>query len=58
MLTRRVLLWGVLMLPSMAAGIYLGNRTFRWISEAWFRRVLGLFLALVSVRLIFKGFTG
>jgi uncharacterized membrane protein YfcA len=58
MLTRRVLVWGGLMLPSMVAGIYLGNRTFRWISETWFRRVLGLFLAVVSVRLIFKGFMG
>ena len=58
MLSRRVLLWGALMLPSMVAGIYLGNRTFRRISETWFRRVLGLFLAVVSVRLILKGFIG
>jgi hypothetical protein len=58
MLSRRVLLWGALMLPSMVAGIFLGNRTFRRISETWFHRVLGLFLAVVSVRLMFKGFMG
>jgi len=55
MLTRRILLWGLLMLPTMAAGIYLGNRTFHRISESWFRRVLGVFLGVVSVRLIIKG---
>jgi hypothetical protein len=58
MLTRRVLVWGALMLPSMVAGIYLGNRTFRRISETWFRRMLGLFLAVVSARLILRGLMG
>ena len=58
MLSRQVLVWGVFMLPSMVAGIYLGNRTFHRISEAWFRRVLGIFLAFVSVRLILKGLMG
>lgn len=53
--TQRILIWGVLMLPSMAAGIYLGNHTFHRISEGWFRRVLGLLLVFVSVRLILKG---
>ncbi len=52
MLSWRVLTWGILMLPSLAAGIYLGNRTFHRISERWFRRVLGLFLVIVSIRLI------
>ena len=58
MLFRQVLVWGMLMLPSMVAGIYLGNRTFHRISEIWFRRVLGLFLAFVSMRLILKGLMG
>jgi len=58
MLTRQVLAWGLLMLPSMVAGIYLGNRTFHRISEAWFRRILGVFLAFVSVRLVLKGLMG
>ena len=58
MLTRPVLVWGLIMLPSMFAGIYLGNRTFHRISEVWFRRVLGIFLAFVSVRLILKGLMG
>ena len=58
MLTRQVLVWGVIMLPSMVAGIYLGNRTFHRISESWFRRVLGIFLAFVSLRLMFKGLMG
>lgn len=55
LLTQRVLTWGVLMLPSMIAGIILGNHTFHRISEGWFRRVLGLLLVVVSVRLIIKG---
>jgi len=58
MLTRTILIWGLLMLPSMAAGIYLGNRTFQHISESGFRRMLGLFLMVVSVRLILRGFAG
>lgn len=55
LLTPTILVWGLLMLPSMAAGIYLGNHTFHRISERGFRRVLGLFLVVVSVRLILKG---
>ena len=55
MLTKTILVWGLLMLPTMAAGIYLGNRTFHRISESAFRRVLGVFLVVVSVRLILRG---
>lgn len=58
LLTQRVWIWGMLMIPSMVAGIYLGNHTFHRMSEGWFRRVLGVFLALVSVRLILKGIMG
>ena len=52
---KQVFIWGLLLLPSMALGIYLGNRTFHRISEIWFRRALGGFLVVVSVRLIVKG---
>lgn len=49
---RQVMAWGILMLPAMIAGIWLGNRTFHRISELVFRRTLGLLLVFVSVRLI------
>ena len=52
---RQVLIWGLLLIPSMALGIYLGNHTFHRISEIWFRRALGGFLVVVSLRLIAKG---
>lgn len=51
---RRVMVWGLLMLPSMLAGVWLGNHTFHRISETMFRRTLGLFLVFVSVRLILR----
>ena len=52
---QRILFWGLLLIPSMIAGIFLGNHTFHRISESWFRRALGLLLVVVSARLIFKG---
>lgn len=52
---RQVLIWGLLSIPSMIVGIYLGNHTFHRISEKGFRRALGLLLVFVSVRLILKG---
>ena len=55
MFDSQVVVWGVWMLPAMALGIWLGNRTFHRISEKVFRRTLGLFLIFVSVRLILKG---
>ncbi len=58
MLNKTILTWGLLMLPTMAAGIYLGNHTFHRISERAFRRVLGVFLVVVSVRLILRGMGG
>lgn len=53
---QKVLIWGLLLFPSMLIGVYLGNHTFYRISESWFRRVLGLFLVVVSVKLMLKGF--
>ncbi|HCY83969.1 MAG TPA: hypothetical protein DHV36_02415 [Desulfobacteraceae bacterium] len=52
---QQVLVWGLLMLPAMGGGIWLGNRTFNLISEGMFRRILGLLLVVVSLRLILKG---
>ena len=52
---RQVLIWGLLSIPSMIVGIYLGNHTFHRISEKGFRRALGMLLVFVSVRLILKG---
>lgn len=52
---RQVMVWGLLMLPAMFVGIWLGNRTFHHISEKMFRRTLGLLLVFVSIRLILKG---
>ncbi|WP_269435754.1 sulfite exporter TauE/SafE family protein [Desulfosarcina ovata] len=52
---KRMLVWGLLVIPTMILGVYLGNHTFHRISESWFRRALGLFLVFVSVRLILKG---
>jgi len=53
--SRQVMVWGLLMLPAMLVGIWLGNRTFNRISESMFRRTLGLLLVFVSIRLILKG---
>ena len=52
---RQVMVWGLLMLPAMVTGIWLGNRTFNAVSEGMFRRILGLLLVFVSFRLILKG---
>lgn len=52
---RQVMVWGLLMLPTMFVGVWLGNRTFHHISENVFRRTLGLLLVFVSIRLILKG---
>ncbi|SDO68285.1 sulfite exporter TauE/SafE family protein [Desulforhopalus singaporensis] len=51
----KVVTLGILMLPAMFIGVWLGNRTFNYISETMFRRTLGLLLVFVSIRLIFKG---
>lgn len=51
----QVVIWGICMLPAMGLGIWLGNRTFHHISETAYRRILGLFLVLISFRLLMKG---
>lgn len=55
LLTQKIIFYGLGMLPCMAVGIYLGNKSFHLISELWFRRILGVFLIIVSARLIYSG---
>lgn len=54
LLTREILFLGMLLLPTIGVGVYLGNRVFLSLSEAWFKRIMGLFLMFVSFRLIIK----
>ena len=56
LLDRQIMAWGLMVLPAMIVGIWLGNRTFHRISERLFRRILGTFLVFVSVRLILRYF--
>jgi uncharacterized membrane protein YfcA len=55
LLTRDILMGGLSMLPGMVVGIYLGNKSFHKFSEAQFRRILAVFLLIVSACLIFNG---
>lgn len=55
MLTGRIVFLGSLILPMMFLGIWLGNHTFKKVSETWFRRMLGILLMVLSVRLILRG---
>lgn len=50
--TQQILLYGFFMLPGLIFGIYLGNKAHYKISELWFRRILGAFLFIVSLKLI------
>lgn len=52
MFTKQALYYGLAMIPGMAAGIYAGNKAFHKISENTFRRILGVFLLIASVKLI------
>ncbi len=55
LLSVQVALYGLWMLPFMAIGIYLGNHSFHRVSESAFRRILAVFLILVSAKLIYSG---
>lgn len=55
LLNSEIISIGLLMLPTMVLGIYLGNKAHFRISEQAFRRLLGVFLLIVSVRLLLKG---
>ena len=54
LLTPRIAFLGLLILPMIFLGIWLGNRTFEAVSETWFRRVLGILLIVISIRLIVR----
>lgn len=54
LLSTRVAILGLLIIPSMFLGIYLGNHSFHNISEVSFRRALGCLLLVVSLRLVLK----
>lgn len=54
LLAPRVAFLGLLILPMIFLGIWLGNRTFEAVSETWFRRVLGILLIVISIRLIVR----
>jgi len=48
-----VLSYGLAMVPGMVAGVYLGNKAFHRVSAVAFKRILAVFLVLVSLKLIF-----
>ena len=52
LLTMKIVMWGLLTLPAMAALIYCGNRIHGMISEQFFRYILGVFLVMVSIKLM------
>jgi uncharacterized protein len=52
LLTQRILFLGLLTLPTLYLGIQLGNRTFESVSEVWFRRLMGILLIFLSIRMI------
>jgi uncharacterized membrane protein YfcA len=53
LVTTQVLLYVLSALPGLFLGIYLGNKVFFRISEAWFNRVAGLVLIIVALQLAF-----
>lgn len=52
LLSYEILQLAVLSLPAMIAGIYIGNMSFKNLSETLFRQLLGVFLFFVSLKLM------
>lgn len=52
MLTKQILIYGLIMLPFIFVGLFVGNKAHHKIPEIWFKRILGAFLAFVSTKLI------
>ncbi len=50
--TAQILIYGLCLLPGLSIGIYLGNKAHYKIPELWFRRILAVFLLIVSLKLI------
>lgn len=53
MMDRQIMIYGLISIPMIIAGIYVGNKAHASISERWFKRLLGGFLCVVSLKLIF-----
>ena len=51
--TSQILLYGIVLLPGLVLGIYVGNKAHYMFSEKMFRQFLGVFLIVVSLRMIF-----
>ena len=56
LLSKHLLFYGFAMLPGLCVGIYLGNKVFIQISEAFFKKTLGVLLITVSLRTLYKYF--
>ena len=54
-LNQKIMLLALLMLPGMFIGTYLGNKSFHFISENMFRKILAILLFIVSIRLVYLG---
>jgi uncharacterized protein len=52
LLTPKIIFLGLLTLPTLYLGIRLGNRTFESVSDAWFRRLMGILLIVLSIRML------
>ena len=52
LLTIEIIRLGLLMIPGMIVGIYIGNRAHLTFSERKFKIILGLFLVIVSLKII------
>ncbi|MBI1300929.1 MAG: TSUP family transporter [Alphaproteobacteria bacterium] len=57
LLTMDVFYLSLTTIPGMFLGIYLGNKSFHFVSENLFRKILAVLLVIVSCRLIFLGIT-
>ncbi len=52
LLTPQIMLYALSTTPMIFIGLYIGNKAFHMMSEALFKRILGVFLIIVSVKLI------
>lgn len=52
LLTKQIILYGLIILPAMVAGITCGNHMFQKISETTFKRILAVFLFAIALKLL------
>ncbi len=55
MLTTQVITYGIIIIPAMFLGIYLGNKAHNLVSEELFKRIIAIFLLFISIKLIIFG---